>query len=150
MRLYQKNSWRKRMKISDLIKAQQEEAAAAQPAAPPVSAVIKSAVKPDEILRSKARSRIRSQYTYDTLGFTNRAYRIIQEAISLLNQLDNIEEGVARSSDPPPDTDILRRERSKARKTLLVGLKRLSSLRAAKIAAGVKMEQEADKPYPKK
>ena len=141
------------MKISDLIKAQQEEEqAAAQPApaAPPVPAVMKSAVKPDESLRKARRNRVRSQYVYDTLGFTNRAYRMLQETISLLNQLDNIEEGVARSFDPPPDAITLKRERDKTRKTLLVGLKRLTALRAAKIASGVKMEQESDKPSPKK
>jgi hypothetical protein len=83
---------------------------------------MKSAVKPDESLRKARRNRVRSQYVYDTLGFTNRAYRMLQETISLLNQLDNIEEGVARSFDPPPDAITLKRERDKTRKTLLVGL----------------------------
>ena len=62
-----------------------------------------------------------------------------------MNQLDNIENGVARSTDPPPDTDILKRERDKVRKTLLVGMKRLEAMRRTKIAAGVKMEREAEK-----
>lgn len=135
------------MKISDLIKAQaSEQAAGEQPAAPaPTPAVMKSAVKPDADLVKKRRERIRAQYTYDTLEATNRAYRKIQEALSLLNQLDNIENGVARSTDPPPDTDILKRERDKVRKTLLVGMKRLEAMRRTKIAAGVKMEREAEK-----